>query len=49
MRRVVLGALCLAHVPFLGWISLVTTPRAPYWLAVVVPLSVAGVYLWRSR
>ena len=129
-RRIALGALCLAYVLFLGWISLVTTPayvtwpmlsafvppvvfaslalglivsqraarvtallafcmllvwlvenvgsvfwrivdwerwqgaslgdafvgaleqsvpRAPYWLAVVVPLCVAGVYLWRSR
>ena len=128
--RIALGALCLAYVPFLGWISLVTmpayvtwpmlsafvppaalaslalglivsrraarvtallascvlavwlienvgsvfwrivdwerwqgaslgdavvgaleqsVPRAPYWLAVVVPLCVAGVYLWRSR
>ena len=26
-----------------------SVPRAPYWLAVVVPLCVAGVYLWRSR
>ena len=130
MTRIVLGALCLAYVPFLGWISLVTAPayvtwpmlsafvppvvfaslalglivsqraarttalfafcvlavwllenigsvylrivawerwqgaalgdamvgaleqsvpRAPYWLTVLLPLAVAGVYLYRSR
>jgi hypothetical protein len=84
MTRIVLGALCLAYVPFLGWISLVTTPtyvtwpmlsalvppvvfaslalgdamagaleqsvpRAPYGLAVLLPLCVAGAYLYVSR
>ena len=26
-----------------------SVPRVPYWLATLVPLCVAGVYLWRSR
>ena len=30
-RRIALGALCLAYVPFLGWISLVTTPAYVWW------------------
>jgi len=39
MRRMVLGALCLAYVPFLGWISLVTTPTYVTWpmLSAFVP------------
>ena len=129
-RRLALGGLCLAYVPFLAWISLVATPayvlfpwlsiflapvalavvalgvllntpaaratawaalgllaiwlaenvgaifwhlvgweqrqgaplgdaivgalgesvpRTPYWVAALLPLCVAGVYLWRSR
>ena len=31
MTRIVLGALCLLYVPFLGWISLVTTPAYVTW------------------
>ncbi len=31
MRRIVLGALCLAYVPFLGWISLIATPAYVTW------------------
>jgi hypothetical protein len=30
-RRLALGATCLAYVPFLGWISLVTTPAYVWW------------------
>jgi hypothetical protein len=39
MTRIVLGALCLAYVPFLGWISLVTTPAYVTWpmLSAFVP------------
>jgi hypothetical protein len=37
--RVALGALCLAYVPFLGWIALVTTPAYVWWpmLSVFIP------------
>ena len=31
MKRAVLGAICLAYVPFLGWVSLVTTPAYVTW------------------
>lgn len=39
MTRIVLGAFCLAYVPFLGWISLVTTPAYVTWpmLSAFVP------------
>ncbi|HXU43707.1 MAG TPA: hypothetical protein VN675_15375 [Burkholderiales bacterium] len=30
-KRIALGTLCLAYVPFLGWISLVTTPAYVWW------------------
>jgi len=38
-RRIALGALCLLYVPFLGWISLVTTPAYVWWpmLSAFVP------------
>jgi hypothetical protein len=38
-RRFALGAICLAYVPFLGWISLVTTPAYVWWpmLSVFIP------------
>ncbi|HUQ24238.1 MAG TPA: hypothetical protein VM140_01110 [Burkholderiales bacterium] len=38
-KRMALGALCLAYVPFLGWISLVTTPAYVTWpmLSAFVP------------
>lgn len=26
-----------------------SVPRAPYWLAALLPMCVGGVYLWRSR
>jgi len=26
-----------------------SAPRAPYWLAALLPLCVGGIYLWRSR
>lgn len=26
-----------------------SVPRAPYWLAALLPLCVAGIYLWRTR
>jgi len=31
VKRAVLGAICLAYVPFLGWVSLVTTPAYVTW------------------
>jgi len=38
-KRIALGALCLLYVPFLGWISLVTTPAYVSWpmLSAFVP------------
>ena len=39
MKRIALGAICLAYVPFLGWVSLVTTPAYLSWpmFSVFVP------------
>ena len=48
MNRIVLGALCLAYVPFLGWISLVTTPAYVTWpmlSAFVPPVAFASLAL----
>lgn len=37
--RIALGALCLAYLPFLGWIALVATPAYAWWpmLSVFLP------------
>lgn len=47
-RRIALGALCLAYVPFLAWISLVTTPAhvtLPMLSAFVPPAAFASLAL----
>ena len=47
-RRIALGALCLAYVPFLGWISLVITPAYLTWpmlSAFVPPVAFASLAL----
>lgn len=48
MSRIVLGALCLAYVPVLGWVSLVATPSyVPLpWLSIfVAPAALAVIAL----
>jgi hypothetical protein len=44
----VLGAICLAYVPFLGWVSLVSTPAYlswPMFSAFVPPVALASLAL----
>jgi hypothetical protein len=48
MTRIVLGSLCLAYVPFLAWISLVTTPAYvlfPWVSAFAAPTALAVLAL----